>query len=133
TRKARSIALRQTGKSSKCLYLMTLPRSSQQQPSVVPQGTLFLRQPHLQPPSIIRHSPFSIPHFPSCHLHLPSAICHPPFAIHQQPISDSAPHKLRIQRSRLGDVIGSLDDRPAVGEDGEFIALGGEPEHECVV
>src|SRR5207253_10555140 len=44
-----------------------------------------------------------------------------------------APHKLRIQRPGLGDVIGSLDDRAAVGEDGEFVALRGEPKHERVV
>src|SRR5262249_56999298 len=43
------------------------------------------------------------------------------------------PHELRVQRPRLGDVVGPLDDGPAVGEDGELVALGGEPEHVGVV
>ena len=45
----------------------------------------------------------------------------------------SASHELGIERPRLGDVVGPLDDRAAVGEDGELVALGGEPEHERVV
>ena len=47
--------------------------------------------------------------------------------------SPSAPHELRVKRPRLGDVVRSLDDRAAVGEDGELVAFGGEPEHEGVV
>src|SRR5829696_5578591 len=43
------------------------------------------------------------------------------------------PDELRVERPRLGDVVGPLDDRAAVGEDGELVALGGEPEHERVV
>src|SRR5579871_2468747 len=43
------------------------------------------------------------------------------------------PHKLRIKRPRLGDVVCAFDDRPAVREDGEFVTLGREPEHERVV
>src|SRR5689334_9266486 len=45
----------------------------------------------------------------------------------------STSNELRVERPRLRDVIGPLDDRAAVGEDGELVPLGGEAEHVGVV
>src|SRR4051812_7354127 len=45
----------------------------------------------------------------------------------------SASHELAIEGPGPGDVVGPLDDGPAVGEDGELVPLGGEAEHEGVV
>ncbi len=91
-------------------------------------------------PCAVRQSSSVICHLSSAICHPPSAICHLPSVIdlpapssRQLTFTDSAPHKLGIKRPRLGDVVGSLDDRPAVGEDRELVALGGEPEHERVV
>src|SRR6516225_3915497 len=43
------------------------------------------------------------------------------------------PDELRIERPRLADVVGALDDGAAVGEHRELVAVDGEPEHERVV
>src|SRR5271166_3091906 len=45
----------------------------------------------------------------------------------------SASHVLRIKRARPRDVVGPLDNGPAVGKNGELKAIGREPEHERVV
>src|SRR3954451_16000669 len=53
--------------------------------------------------------------------------------IHHVRGESSTPYKLGIEGPGLGDVVGPLDDRAAVGEDGELVAFGGEAEHEGVV
>src|SRR5262249_38287201 len=46
---------------------------------------------------------------------------------------NSMPDVLGVQRSRPVHVVGALDDRPAVGKDGELVAIHVELEQEAVV
>src|SRR5207244_3978527 len=58
----------------------------------------------------------------------------PPWPQHTAPAhSRSMPNEPRVQRPRLVHVACPLDDRPAVGEDGELVALDHELEQKAVV